>query len=255
MAAKSSVIPSDVLAVLSGCRVEGSVVFLPPEQLERKLYTRVNDVLTALGGTWNRKAKGHIFANDPAETFDNAIVTGRFDRPADFGFFPTPPAVVEQLIDLADLHTGMHVLEPSAGHGAIADAVNAAGCNVVCVELQAANCSVLRAKGYEVHQGDFLTRATDDLYDRVVMNPPFSRQQDIDHVRHAHAALKPGGLLVSVMGAGIEFRQDRKTVAFRELVEAVGGSIDALPEGSFKVSGTNVRTVVVTMPYPEERPS
>jgi 16S rRNA G1207 methylase RsmC len=35
------------------------------------------------------------------------------------------------------------------------------------------------------------------------MNPPFARQADIHHVNHALKFLKPDGLLVSVMSAGV----------------------------------------------------
>ena len=51
----------------------------------------------------------------------------------------------------------------------------------------------------------------------------------------------------SVMAAGVEFRQNTKTVEFRELVETNGGKIIRLPEGSFKEMGTGVNTVIVTM--------
>ena len=40
------------------------------------------------------------------------------------------------------------------------------------------------------------------LADRVVMNPPFERYQDRDHVLHALSLLKPGGRLVAITGAG-----------------------------------------------------
>ena len=37
------------------------------------------------------------------------------------GFFPTPQALARRLVSLADIRTGMTVLEPSAGTGNIAD--------------------------------------------------------------------------------------------------------------------------------------
>jgi type I restriction-modification system DNA methylase subunit len=74
-----------------------------------------------------------------------------------------------------------------------------------------------------------------------------TRELDIDHVMHAFKFLKPGGKLVSVMSAGITFRQDRKAVAFREMLEAHNGQIIPLPEGSFKESGTGVNAVIVTV--------
>ncbi len=96
---------------------------------------------------------------------------------------------------------------------------------------------------------DFLTVQPEPVYDRVIMNPPFCRQADIKHVTHALRFLKPnGGLLVSVMSAGVTFRQNKLTTDFRQLVEERGGVIEKLPEGSFKASGTMVETVIAVIP-------
>jgi type I restriction-modification system DNA methylase subunit len=97
--------------------------------------------------------------------------------------------------------------------------------------------------------GEFLgqSAATLGTFDRVVMNPPFAGQQDIDHVTHAFGFLRPGGRLVAIMAAGVLFRENRKAVEFRALVDAADGTIEENDEGAFKVSGTGVRTVTVTM--------
>ena len=39
---------------------------------------------------------------------------------------------------------------------------------------------------------------TEPVYDTIVMNPPFEKFQDIDHVRHAFDLLKPGGRVVAI---------------------------------------------------------
>jgi 16S rRNA G1207 methylase RsmC len=83
-------------------------------------------------------------------------------------------------------------------------------------------------------------------FDRVVMNPPFDFE--VEHVTLAHSMLKPGGRLVSVMSAGVLFRKDKKTSAFRALVAACGGEFTENAPGSFKASGTDVNTVTVVMP-------
>jgi hypothetical protein len=59
--------------------------------------------------------------------------------------------------------------------------------------------------------------------------------------------LKPDGRLVAIMSAGVSFRQDKRTTAFRKLVEERGGMIEPLPEDSFKESGTSVNTVLVVV--------
>lgn len=244
---KSKTIGHDVLAVLSLAVVQGFTVQLT-QQLERKLYVRTNDVLEALGGKWDRKCKAHRFTTDPAEVLDQAIMTGRYEKPQDFGFFPTPAEIVARVIEAAVLDEGDRVLEPSAGQGAIAEvAAKIVGIeNVETVELLEENCTILKAKGFLPHRGNFLEQPVPPMFDRIVMNPPFAKQQDIDHVLHAFKGLKPGGRLVSVMSIGFTFRQDRKAVEFREFVDRYG-SWEPLPEAAFKDSGTMVRTVLVRL--------
>jgi hypothetical protein len=86
-----------------------------------------------------------------------------------------------------------------------------------------------------------------DYFDRVIMNPPFEKQADIDHVRKAFSVLKPHGILVSVMAPGFEFRQDRKSTEFRAWLNNVGGIWEALPDGAFKTSGTGIGTRLVVI--------
>jgi hypothetical protein len=75
------------------------------------------------------------------------------------------------------------------------------------------------------------------------MNPPFDRERDIDHVVHALGFLKPDGFLTAIMSAGTEFRETRKSVAFRAMIEKLNGKFRDLPAGSFSSVGTNVNTL------------
>jgi len=150
----------------------------------------------------------------------------------------------------------MTVLEPEAGSADLADVVaEKTDKNLItCCELQDKNVVILRGKGYRVVPGDFLAMTLDfTQFDRVVMNPPFERQADILHVMHVMHAwnfVKPKGRLTSIMSAGVLFRQDRLTTEFREFVELYGGKITENPEGSFKASGTGVRTVTLVIDKP-----
>lgn len=249
------------LAVLTdGVAVDGNSLRITQGQLDRKLYTEVNAALEALGGKWNRKAKAHLFDADPRDALDQVLVDGAFsDRKRDFDQFFTPPALARRIVELADVR-GKSVLEPSAGEGAIALACGLAGAESVhAVEIDPKctdklNAS-LRAGGslWYRHLTNFLgwCASRQQEFDRVVMNPPFYRQQDIVHVLAAYELwLKPGGKLVSVMSGGIAFRRDRKTMAFRGLIDDVGGHAEILPQGSFSDSGTEVNTVLVTLVKP-----
>lgn len=165
------------------------------------------------------------------------------------GYFPTPAAIVDRMLDCVAIGQGSTVLEPSAGSGSIADAVKATGADVSCVELSPRLVQLLKAKGHDVRQADFMSLAApeSDGFDAVIMNPPFERGQDIEHVRHAFGFLKPGGQLVAIMSPSAFFSQTAKAIAFRQWFEARGGEKFDLPAGAFKESGTSVATVLITI--------
>ncbi len=240
-------IDQEVLTILSLCQTEGNQLKLTG-QLDRKLYEKTNNVLEAAGGKWNRKAKAHIFDGDATEIIDQILTTGEITTRQELGCFFTPQKIVDQMISMANIQADMLVLEPSAGIGNIAKVVNEiTDCD--CVEIRPDYVKELQKNGIKYTQeADFLSIEPKPLYDRVLMNPPFAKQADIDHVTHAFKFLKPGGKLISVMSAGVIFRENRKTANFRNLIANHSGLIETLPEGSFKESGTMVRTVITVIP-------
>ena len=242
-------IANDTLAILSKVTVEGNLILLTCGQLDRKQYTAVNTVLANMGGNWTRKLKGHLFDEDPTDALEQVLLTGEIIKPEKFGYFPTPPELAQKVIDLADIQPSHMVLEPSAGQGNLVRLIPK-GAQVICVELLEKNFEHLYSRGYDCINDDFLKpHVIQDQYDRIVMNPPFEKQADINHVTKAYGHLKPGGRLVAIMSAGITFRENKKTTDFRCLVDWYG-SITPNPEGSFKVSGTMVNTVTVVLDKP-----
>lgn len=241
---------TEVLDVLSNAVINENALTLVG-QLDRKLYEKVNKVLDAAGGKWNRKAKAHLFDGDASEIIEQVILTGVItDRKSELGYFPTPKVVVERLLELAHIEPGMKVAEFEAGQGAIAEELVKLDVDCFFCEIDPRNIEVLIKKGLvgsEAKPQDFLALEPNPIFDRVVMNPPFAKRQDIAHIRHAFKFLKPGGSLVPVASAGVEFRTDRIGTEFRQFVEDHGGLIEPLPEGSFLESGTGVSTVIVTL--------
>ncbi len=236
------------LAVLDKVRIEGNNVYLP-DQLERDVYVKVNKALVAAGGKWNRRLGAHVFPSDPSEAIEQMLLTGQITTAQDFGYFPTPPRLVEQLIAAIDLKPGMHVLEPSAGQGAIAKALREYGCEVDCIEVLESNADVIRAGGFarNLVVGDFLDMTPERRYDAVVMNPPFRSQADVRHVLHALDFLKPGGRLAAIMSSGATFRQTAVTETLQNIVGETNGSFVRLPDNAFVSSGTQVSTVMLTI--------
>lgn len=252
-------ITTDVLDVLASMEVEGSVARITEGVLDRKLYVDVNKALEALGGKWSRKHAGHVFEGDPSDALDEVVLTGEYtNKKQAFGFFETPEPLAEELVAAADIRDGMRVLEPSAGRGRIVRAIQkrAPGAVIYARELDYSNFNIVHdlLGGQHVMIGDFMyggffvdnLAEVPVLFDRCVMNPPFSKRQDTDHVTRAFSLLAPGGRLVSVVSGSAVHRIDARGRKFRDLVQHYGSYYD-LPEGTFKESGTMVRASVVVL--------
>lgn len=165
-------------------------------------------------------------------------------------FFPTPRSLVQRMLDIAAVSSGMEVLEPSAGKGDIALAAHARGANVSCCEIAPALREILRNHGLQLIESDFLELPVAPRFDAVVMNPPFSGLADIDHVRHAYEFLASGGRLVAIMAESAFFRSDRKSTEFRDWLDSIGGDSERLPSDTFSSAesfrSTSVQTRLVT---------
>lgn len=156
--------------------------------------------------------------------------------------FPTPASLAARVAELADLTAGDKVLEPSAGTGALVQAVRALGIfreDVTAVEVNRALADRLQDKAGRVVCADFL-ECNGDLgkFDKVVTNPPFDHGSDIRHIEHALTFLNPGGRLVAICANGP--RQ-------REALQSRATHWEDLPAGTFKEQGTTVNTALVVI--------
>lgn len=209
------------------------------------LLVQVNKLLAEYYGEVIGDAHTEGYEEDPLE--NRKMTPARF-----FGFFPTPDKVVAALYDKLPLRFAQgepvaRVLEPSAGTGQLAREAATRGALVDCVEVQPHLVDGLRQSNLynKVFMSDFLKLKFGQEYDAVIMNPPFDRERDIDHVTHALKCLKPGGVLLAIMSAGTEFRTTKKSVAFQALMTRMNGRFFDLPAGSFSDQGTNVNTVIL----------
>lgn len=155
-------------------------------------------------------------------------------------FYPTPRWLAERVVELVEIGPDDTVLEPSAGRGAIAELLPRE--RTVCVEASALHCAVLRAKGFTVVSGDFLSvtglvAAPGRPFTRVVMNPPFDRGQWQRHVEHATGMLAGrGARLVAVLPAGAPSKLELPGFALT-WSEPIAGAF----------SGTNISVVLLTV--------
>ncbi|MEU0181444.1 class I SAM-dependent methyltransferase [Streptomyces sp. NPDC006207] len=246
-------IPSDVLAVLTDRRTEitGDRVRIP-FTLDDLTYKRLNHILKAFGGKWDgrKKVRAHVFPFPIEDFVRQALMIGEFPSRFDQGWYPTPPAVVDQMLEIASIRTGMTVLEPSAGAGAVAGPAAGRGAIVDCVEIDERRAHLLREQGAarQVLHRDFLTIDPLDYetgFRRVLMNPPFGKA--LDHLNHAIGFMGPDALLVSVLPEYVTYNSDRPTERFRELVKEADGELIKLPDRAFESSGTHMRTVLCVL--------
>ena len=190
----------------------------------------------------------HPDGDDPVVKAEQELVGKKLP-----GLFPTPKPIIYKMLELADIHGADSILDPSCGKGDILDAIKNAhpDINLVGIEYNRTLRDVLVAKGYgeTVEFADFLEHEGE--YDRILMNPPFEKMAEIEHVRHAFNLLAPGGRLVGVMSKGPFFRSDNKSREFREWLDGHDHEVEELPEDAFRgveaFRQTGVQTCLVTI--------
>ncbi len=234
--------------VLKECTVEGNNVKLPEGQLDRKLYVKVAKKLELIGGKWKgRPVFAFQFPSDPTELLEQIANGEARNLKKEYQYFATPADLADVLCDLAELEFPEDkepaILEPSAGQGAIVEAINRAYPEkpVCCYEAMPTNVTILRKNIDVIFLGeDFLQCNHKDKYDRVIANPPFSKNQDIDHVYKMYEVCKPGGIIVTITGEHWTFAQENKCNEFRFWLEGKDHDNYDIPRETFKESRTMV---------------
>lgn len=236
--------------ILQNCTVEGNIVKLPSGQLERKLYQEVAKALTLIGGTWRGgKIMGFVFHTDPTELLERIANGEKIDLKKEYQFFATPEPLAGRLVDIACVLEYHSVLEPSAGQGAIIKAINKVVKAVPdCYELMDINRVILNKSGLRFNLiGDNFLKHVGKMYHRIIANPPFSNNQDIDHLMEMYKYLEDGGRLVCITSDSWVRGSQKKQVYFREWLDNLDHEVVILETGTFKESGTMVggRIVII----------
>lgn len=160
-------------------------------------------VLRAIGGVPAEKGAYYQFDYDPREVLDQIVTSGCVPDVRAHQFYPTPEKLAHIAIALAEIQPGDVMLEPSAGQGGIADYLPKE--RTTCIEISPLHCAVLRAKGMQVIEADFVSWAVGQpaTFHAVVMNPPFSEGRAKTHAEVAAELLLPGGRLVAILPASM----------------------------------------------------
>lgn len=197
--------------------------------------------------------KGDVSENDP---FDNAVLdyytNQRLNKNNREGvdYFPTPEPLGFKMVEWANIGEGDSVLEPSAGHGAIARYVPQSN-ELVAIEPSMSLFAKLQMKagglGRKFQNETFEAYHISNKHDTIVMNPPFGHAgaTAIAHIEKAFGHLEEGGRMVAIIPRGA---MDAKFVKWAESNKSVTPrAYISLPDVTFQQAGTKVNCRVVVI--------
>lgn len=238
-------------SILESWTFEGNIYKMP--QVDRKDYQEVNKVLESLGGKWKTRV-WHIFTWTQEE-LENALQevleiweTITLDEiKKQFQYYPTPESLAEKIVELSNISDWDEILEPSAWRWAILDKIidyQVENNRIFAIELKEDNYEYLE-ENYKITwiaNIDFLEHNSKS-YDKIIMNPPFSKSQDVKHILHWYSLLEEWGRLVSIASNSVEFRTGK---VYEEL-RSLNPEIIKIDEWAFKESWTMVNTVIIIL--------
>lgn len=237
--------------VLKHCSFENNILRLPDVQLNPKSYAEVKKWIMEAGGKWNGgKVQGFTFDFDATRVAGILMSGKRCNLKQDFQFFSTPPELAEWLVSLSDISTDHAVLEPSAGTGAIIRAIHKTcpDITVDAFELMPENRQALEKMQNVSLVGEDFTQGVPRIYDRIFANPPFSKNQDIRHVRMMYDSLNPdSGEMCVITSQHWVNAPEKECKEFRDWLHAVNAETHKIPNGVFDESGTNIATMAIVI--------
>lgn len=235
-------------AVLKNCTVEGHLVKLPAGKIDRALYLEVKNSLELIGGAWKGgKTQGFVFNEDPTALLSQISQGHKRNLKKEFQFFGTPDSLADKLVYYADIKNHDTILEPSAGHGAIVKAISRDNPNVMVswCELMPLNRSIVdKLPGQSFLCEDFL-QLEHSSFSKIIANPPFNKNQDIDHIRAMYHLLGRGGRMVTLCSKHYQQSSNKKETDFRQWLDDIGAEVEEIEAGAFKESGTTIATVLI----------
>ena len=150
-----------------------------------------------------------------------------------FQYYPTPTNLAQRAVDWLNIGDSDNCLEPSAGQGGLLDFMPK---STTAIEISELHCGILTSKGFEnVINKDFIEYAsdnqyTDNMFDKILMNPPFSGKRWLSHITSALTLLDVCGVLVAILPSSAKnMKQDPLySYEFSEEIEFDGVSIKVI---------------------------
>ena len=182
--------------------------------------------------------------------YTNQKLTGKRDSREGTDYYPTPEPLGFMMNQWGRIGDGESVLEPSAGHGAIARYVPREN-PLTAVEPSQSLFSKLQIKaggnGRRFENTIFEDYNVVNKHDVVLMNPPFGAggRLAVDHVAKAFQHLEEGGRIVAIIPRGSTDKKFDKW--YEEQKDAVLTAEIVLPDITFERAGTSVNCRVVVI--------
>lgn len=165
-------------------------------------------------------------------------------------YFATPEPLGQKMVEWARIEPGNDVLEPSAGHGAIARWFPESARRTVVEPSAELASRLMLATDAKVRQHTFENLDIVNKYDRIVMNPPFGAggKTAMQHLEKAFRHLRAGGRIVAIVPDGPSmdkrlagfFAPDEKAQIVPVLRQEIG-----LPDVTFSRAGTQAKCKVL----------
>ncbi|MCB0247462.1 MAG: PLxRFG domain-containing protein [Anaerolineae bacterium] len=213
-----------------------------------------NDAPSDKQGTGNTAADARIQNDVPFDTarslyFGQRKRTSRDKSREGVDYFATPEPLGLKMVEWADASTGDAMLEPSAGHGAIARWFPEDTRNTFVEPSRELSVQLgLSARHGKILDHDFETLHVTNKYDAIVMNPPFGSggATAIAHLGKAAGHLKNGGRIVVLYPEGPA--ADKRMSAFLEKTDNLYTVAEfGLPPVVFERAGTTAKTRVLVL--------
>ena len=221
------------------------------DEFNKKYYAEAKKWIEEAGGSWQGgKVQGFTFPFNPERVFSILKDGKRCNLQQDYQFFETPADVADWLVMLAGgIHEDDTVLEPSAGRGALIKAIHRACPSVMveCYELMPENREFLHTLSNVILLDEDFTKDSVGSYTKIIANPPFSGNQDIDHIKLMYDRLEQGGTLAAITSQHWKFASEKKCIDFRNWLKEVHGEVFEISAGEFKESGTSIITMAVVI--------
>ncbi len=201
--------------------------------------------------------KARDAARDSGNPYDNAVAlyytnqkkTSRTKSAEGSDYFATPEPLGFKMVEWAGLRAGEKVLEPSAGHGAIARFFpDFANRHAVEPSFELSGRLALNSPDTAIHRQSFEDFNVANKFDAVVMNPPFGTAGKLamEHLEKAVKHLRDGGRVIALipMGSSMSKRFDSW---YEEQQGTYMAAEILLPSATFERAGTSVSTRIVIL--------